>query len=63
MGNQLQHYVPRFMLRRFGKGKKVGEHTTLADAKAFKAWLAPLRRCDWVVYAKQPFARPQAVLA
>jgi hypothetical protein len=24
MGNQLQHYVPRFMLRRFGKGKKVG---------------------------------------
>jgi len=40
-----------------------GEHTTLADAKAFKAWLAPLRQCEWVVYAKRPFAGPQAVLA
>jgi hypothetical protein len=30
---------------------------------AFKAWLAPLRKCEWVVYAKRPFAGPQAVLA
>ena len=35
----------------------------LADPSAFKAWLAPLRRCGWVVYAKRPFAGPQAVLA
>ena len=40
-----------------------GEHAALADAKAFKAWLAPLRKCEWVVYAKRPFAGPQAVLA
>jgi hypothetical protein len=46
-----------------GKLEFFGEHTTLADAKAFKAWLAPLRRCEWVVYAKRPFAGPQAVLA
>ena len=40
-----------------------GEHARLADAGAFRAWLAPLRRCEWVVYAKRPFAGPQAVLA
>lgn len=41
----------------------LGEHAALAEAAAFKAWLAPLRRCEWVVYAKRPFAGPQAVLA
>ncbi|MGE0674965.1 MAG: IS91 family transposase [Methylibium sp.] len=46
-----------------GKLKFFGEHVSLADAGAFKAWLAPLRRCEWVVYAKRPFAGPQAVLA
>jgi hypothetical protein len=40
-----------------------GENAGLADAQAFRAWLAPLRRCEWVVYAKRPFAGPQAVLA
>jgi Putative transposase/Transposase zinc-binding domain len=40
-----------------------GEHAALADAAAFKDWLAPLRKCEWVVYAKRPFAGPQAVLA
>jgi hypothetical protein len=46
-----------------GKLRFFGEHAALADAAAFKAWLAPLRRCEWVVYAKRPFAGPQAVLA
>ena len=27
------------------------------------AYLAPLRRTEWVVYAKRPFGGPQAVLA
>jgi hypothetical protein len=40
-----------------------GEHTGLSDDKAFGAWLAPLRKIEWVVYAKRPFAGPQAVLA
>jgi hypothetical protein len=46
-----------------GELKFFGEHARLADTAAFKAWLAPLRRCEWVVYAKRPFAGPQAVLA
>ena len=39
-----------------GKLQFFGEHTALAQAKAFKAWLAPQRKCEWVVYAKRPFA-------
>jgi hypothetical protein len=35
----------------------------LAEKRAFDAALAPLRRAEWVVYAKRPFAGPQAVLA
>jgi hypothetical protein len=46
-----------------GKLRFFGEHAALADAQVFKAWLAPLRQCEWVVYAKRPFAGPQAVLA
>jgi hypothetical protein len=46
-----------------GKLRFFGEHTALADAAAFRAWLSPLRSCEWVVYAKRPFAGPQAVLA
>ncbi len=65
--------LSRLMRRRFleelqrlhdgGKLKFLGEHTGLADAQAFKNWLAPMRRCEWVVYAKRPFAGPEAVLA
>ena len=40
-----------------------GDHATLADAGAFTAFLAPLRKAEWVVYAKQPFGGAQAVLA
>jgi hypothetical protein len=46
-----------------GRLKFFGDHTTLADAQAFAAYLAPLRRAEWVVYAKRPFGGPQAVLA
>jgi hypothetical protein len=35
----------------------------LTEADAFAALLAPLRRADWVVYAKRPFGGPEAVLA
>jgi hypothetical protein len=40
-----------------------GEHAALADKEAFAAFLAPLRKAEWVVYAKKPFGGPQAVLA
>src|ERR1700733_770946 len=46
-----------------GHLKFFGGHTALADAQAFAAYLAPLRRVEWVVYAKRPFGGPQAVLA
>ncbi len=35
----------------------------LADRDAFAAHLAPLGKVEWVVYAKRPFAGPNAVLA
>ena len=40
-----------------------GDHAALADAAAFAAFLAPLRKAEWVVYAKKPFGGPEAVLA
>ncbi len=40
-----------------------GELAGLADRAAFQAHLAPLRRAEWVVYAKPPFGGPAAVLA
>ncbi len=40
-----------------------GELAPLADKSAFDAVLAPLRQLEWVVYAKRPFAGPEAVLA
>src|ERR1700742_3355968 len=40
-----------------------GDHAHLAEAQSFAAHLAPLRRTEWVVYAKRPFGGPEAVLA
>jgi hypothetical protein len=48
---------------RDGQLRFFGAHAALADARAFARWLAPLRQCEWVVYAKRPFAGPEAVLA
>ena len=45
-----------------GRLQFFGDHGRLADQAAFKAYLAPLREIDWVVYAKQPFAGPRQVL-
>ena len=46
-----------------GRLKFFGTHAHLNDIRAFKAYLAPLRKIAWVVYAKRPFGGPQAVLA
>ena len=48
---------------RSGRLQFFGEYAALSDARAFAAWLAPLREVEWVVYAKRPFAGPAAVLA
>jgi len=50
-------------LYREGRLAFFGNHEALADRVAFDAFLDPLRKSDWVVYAKEPFAGPKAVLA
>ena len=50
-------------LHKAGRLTFLGDLAPLADQRAFDAALAPLRRSKWVVYAKRPFAGPQAVLA
>jgi hypothetical protein len=40
-----------------------GDHAQLDDPQAFAAYLAPLRKAEWVVYSKRPFGGPEAVLA
>jgi Putative transposase/Transposase zinc-binding domain len=39
-----------------------GDLKLLAQPKIFAAWLRPLFRKDWVVYAKRPFGGPEHVL-
>jgi hypothetical protein len=46
-----------------GQLRFFGSQAALADHKAFKQHLTPLRRAEWVVYAKRPFGGPEAVLA
>jgi hypothetical protein len=40
-----------------------GDHAPLAQHRAFTAYLAPLRKVEWIVYSKRPFGGPEAVLA
>lgn len=49
-------------LHRAGRLSFFGDHAGLSEPDAFDAMLAPLRKVDWVVYAKEPFAGPKAVL-
>jgi hypothetical protein len=59
----------RLMLKRLtaahaaGQLQFFGAHAHLVDAKAFAAFLAPIRKKRWFVYSKRPFAGPKAVLA
>jgi len=46
-----------------GELRFFGEHHPLADPVTFADWLKPMKQIDWVVYAKRPFAGPEAVLA
>jgi hypothetical protein len=48
---------------RAGKLQFFGEHQGLDEPKAFADWLRSMRQSKWVVYAKRPFAGPEAVLA
>ena len=46
-----------------GRLQFFGKHQELIDGNTFARYLTPLRKIDWVVYAKRPFAGPEAVLA
>jgi len=46
-----------------GRLQFFGDYQHLAGTDAFKAYLAPLWKTDWFVYAKRPFAGPEQVLA
>jgi Putative transposase/Transposase zinc-binding domain len=45
-----------------GELKFFNTHAGLADKRAFQRFIAPLRRIQWVVYCKAPFAGPAQVL-
>ena len=70
-------FLPAQVLSRIFRGKFVaalqcafadgqlsfhGDLRLLAQPKTFAAWLRPLFRKDWVVYAKPPFGGPEYVL-
>lgn len=50
-------------LHQNGKLNFFGNLLELADPDTFAAHLEPLRKTEWVVYAKRPFGGPEAVLA
>ncbi len=47
---------------RAGRLRFFNDLACLAEPNAFAALIAPLRKAEWVVYAKRPFAGPEAVL-
>jgi hypothetical protein len=61
----LSRYFRRRFLEELHKAHRAGqlqffsEHAALADPSAFAEYLEPLRRCEWVVYAKRPFSGPE----
>jgi hypothetical protein len=46
-----------------GRLEFFGDQAALAKPARFKAYVAALRKIEWVVYAKRPFGGPDAVLA
>ncbi len=50
-------------LHQAGKLRFFGDLAKLANPEAFAAYLAPLCKTNWIVYAKPPFGGPEAVLA
>ena len=46
-----------------GRIQFFGDHVGLSERRAFLRYIAPLRKKNWITYAKAPFAGPEAVLA
>ncbi len=64
----LSRLFRRLFLEALARAHQAGDlcffanHSHLADPRTFADWLKPLRQPEWVVYAKRPFAGPEAVL-
>ena len=64
----LQRLYRRLFLQKLGAAHASGRLqffdalSPFADARAFARHLAPVRRTEWIVYAKKPFAGPRQVL-
>ena len=57
-------FLTRLMaLHQSGRLAFFGHLAQLADARAFRRHVSPVRKKRWVVYAKPPFGGPEAVLA
>jgi hypothetical protein len=57
-------FLTRLMaLHQSSKLSFFGHLAQLADARAFRRYVSPVRKKRWVVYAKPPFGGPEAVLA
>ena len=57
-------FLTRLMaLHQSGRLAFFGHLAPLADARAFRRHVSPVRKKRWVVYAKPPFGGPEAVLA
>lgn len=57
-------FVTRLLaLQDAGRLAFFGQLAPLADRRAFLRYLSPVRKKRWVVYAKPPFAGPEAVLS
>jgi hypothetical protein len=65
----LSRLFRRLMLERLAAAHRAGalrffgDHAALKEDLAFRAFLRPLHRSEWVVYAKRPFAGPEQVLS
>src|SRR5438128_837452 len=64
----LSRLFRRLFLQKLVAAHRAGElqffngHSGLADPQNFAAFLAPLRKTEWVVYSKRPFGGPKEVL-
>jgi hypothetical protein len=64
----LSRLFRRLVLKKLMAAHEVGhllffnDLARLQDRDAFARYLGPLRKAEWVVYAKRPFAGPEAVL-
>ena len=65
LGKLFRHMFPTRLvaLHEAGRLAFFGSLAHLADRRAFLRHLSLVRKRRWVVYAKQPFAGPEAVLA